>query len=289
MEMIRKIGVSSTAETLNDIKKDILLMKKTTIRFVKIIAVLSVVFYATSMGLLGYFQRSFLYFPTPPIHHGMKEITVDVKDASLKVIVLNEGHENAIVYFGGNGETVALNTPDFEKQYKDYTVYLVNYRGYGGSSGSPTEKALYDDALLIYDRFKQYHKEIAVFGRSLGSGVATYVASQRNVKKLVLITPYDSVQSIAEERFPIYPISWVLLDKFDSIQRAPDIHSDVLILMGDQDEVISNQHSIRLAKAFPKNEVVIERFSGVGHNNIHEAQRYFSLIKSFLVRQNQHR
>ena len=114
----------------------------------------------------------------------------------VEVIVVNEGKENAALYFGGNAEIVAYHGVELRGKLPDFSVYLVNYRGYGGRSGLPSEGALLDDALLIYDRIVERHISVDIVGRSLGSGVATHVASLRPVEKMVLITPYDSIRAM---------------------------------------------------------------------------------------------
>lgn len=239
--------------------------------------------YMIALAVLAYFQRSFLYFPTPSVQHGMKEIDLHVKEATLKVIVLNEGRKKAILYFGGNAEVLAGNIASFGAHFKDHTLYLAHYRGYGGSSGVPTEQSLYEDALVLYDIFKKSHDEVAVVGRSIGSGVATYLASKRDVKKLVLITPFDSVEKLAQERFPIFPIGLILQDKYDSLSRAGSIRAHVCILIAQKDEIVPNENSIRLYRGFDPAKVSQSVFEDVGHNDIHRAKAYFSTIEHFLM------
>ena len=256
--------------------------QKLFLKFMKQIIVVLLVCYIISIGLLAYFQRSFIYLPSADINHGLKEIAVDVENAKLKIIVLNEGHENAILYFGGNAEGVYANSDNFLEHFKDYTIYLVNYRGYGGSSGEPSEESIYDDALLIYDKLTSKHKNISIIGRSLGSGVATYVSSKRNVRKLILITPFDSIENIAKEKFPFYPIELILSDKYDSIDRAKYIKAKTLILMAKNDTLIPNKNSIKLYNAFALLKAQKQIFNGVGHNDIQMADGYFFAIEKFL-------
>lgn len=256
--------------------------QKLFLKLTKQIVVLILICYIISIGLLTYFQRSFIYLPSADINHGLKEIAVNVEDTKLKIIVLNEGHENAILYFGGNAEGVYANSDNFLEHFKDYTIYLVNYRGYGGSGGEPSEQYIYDDALLVYDQLTSKHKNISIIGRSLGSGVATYVSSKRNVKKLILITPFDSIENLAKEKFPIYPIGLILLDKYDSISRAKYIKAQTLILMAKNDTLIPNENSIKLYNAFMPSKIHKQIFNGFGHNDIQMADGYFFAMERFL-------
>ncbi|MCK5687871.1 alpha/beta hydrolase, partial [Myxococcota bacterium] len=90
-------------------------------------------------ALLFLSQRKFIYFPTSAIKHGYPEEIFKTGTESIVVAVVNGGREKALLYFGGNAEEVIYNAPDFAKIFAEHTVYLVNYRGYGGSSGQPTE------------------------------------------------------------------------------------------------------------------------------------------------------
>ena len=228
------------------------------------------------------FQRNLLYFPTPKIDHGFSEIVFENEKETLRVVVLNQGNEQAIIYFGGNAEAVAVNAQEFAKLYPDRSIYLVNYRGYGGSTGSPSEAGIYSDALTVFDQLSLQHSDIAIIGRSLGSGVATYIAVNRNIDKLVLITPFDSVQNVAQRQFLIYPAFLLLLDKYDSLHRAHQIKSETLILIAERDEVIDIKHTENLINAFPAALLTVETIKKTGHNSISTDTRYYNLLRDFI-------
>jgi pimeloyl-ACP methyl ester carboxylesterase len=113
--------------------------------------------------------------------------------------------------------------PALSVAFPDRAIYLLHYRGYGGSSGTPSEKALFADALTLFDEVRTKHSSVDVVGRSLGSGVAVYVASLRPVARLVLVTPFDSLEGLAALRFPYVPVKWLLRDKFESWRFAPQV------------------------------------------------------------------
>lgn len=234
--------------------------------------------------VLYYFQRNFLYFPTPPPAQNLNtEIFIPEENISLNVIVLNPGKSNAILYFGGNAEPVEYNAPHFIEAFTDHTVYLVNYRGYGGSSGTPTEKGIFSDALFLYDILARRHERISSIGRSLGSGVSAYLASTRKIDKLGLITPYDSVQSIAQSRFPLFPAVLLVKDKYASIDRVKNIHADVLMILAEQDDVIPASHSLNLADAFPEQQIQVHTLENTHHNNLSERSKFYVLLKAFFT------
>jgi len=236
------------------------------------------------LGLLLFLlQRNFMYFPTPEYpYRGVNNILIQSGEDRILTWVLNENQSGAIIYFGGNAEGVENNIPLFNGAFPDHTMFLVNYRGYGGSSGSPSESALFQDAINIYDKLDKEYDRISVIGRSLGSGVATYLAAHRKVDKLVLVTPYDSVVNVARARFPIYPISFMLKDRFDSLQWVKQIDSQTIILIAEFDEVIPTRHAHNLAAAFPPNQLTVEILSAASHNTVSDQPRYMEILEDFL-------
>ena len=232
-------------------------------------------------SILFFYQRKLIYFPTPIIPHVYENIQLTHNNIELNVIVLNKGKKEAIIYFGGNAEAVVYNAPHFLDIFPDYTVYLINYRGYGGSTGQPNEKGFFSDALFLFDKVLIEHSKISVVGRSLGSGVATFLASKRSVKKLVLITPFDSVTSLAQRKFIIFPVFLMLLDKYDSIIRVKDIKAEVNVIIADNDEVISKAHSQRLIDEFDLHQISVNIISDSGHNDISEKEKYYKILKDF--------
>lgn len=233
------------------------------------------------LGLYLYIeQRSFIYFPVKSTHAGLNERIFENDRHAIKVAVLNDGKRKAIIYFGGNAENVEYNSESFLALFPEYTVYLVKYRGYGGSTGLPSEEAIYSDAIHIHDSINQTHDEVSLIGRSLGSAVATYVASRREIEKLVLITPFDSMQNLAQSQFPIYPMGILLKDKYDSYGRAKDISAQTLVIAAENDRVIKMSHTRRLIEGFTK-EVLFHVIEEAGHNNISSHPRYHGILGDF--------
>jgi len=227
-------------------------------------------------------QRDFLYYPVDSIKHTLDQEVFKNDDESITTTVLNKGNINAIIYFGGNAETVDYNAESFSAIFPKHTVFLVKYRGYGGSSGIPEEEGIYSDALYIFDKVKLKYKSVSIIGRSLGSSVATLVASKRNINKLVLITPFDSIQDMAQEQFPIYPMSLLLKDKYDSLSRVNSITAETLVIAAENDQVIGKNHTGRLVNAFPSSQITLEIIKGKGHNDISNSKKYYGLLGQFI-------
>ncbi len=249
---------------------------------VKKLSILLLLVYV-GVGLFLYLnQRNFLYFPTPNISTAYSTMTIDNGSVTINVIILNEGHNNAILYFGGNAESMAQSADYIAKQFSNFTVYLMDYRGYGASTGEASEKALYSDALKLYDTIKVKHKRISVGGRSLGSGIATYVASQREVSKLALITPFDSIVNVAQNRYPLYPAALLLKDKYDSIERVKDIKAQTLVIFADRDRVVPMESTRKLIDAFDKQLLTVIIIKNRGHIDISSDKRYYKSVQDFI-------
>jgi fermentation-respiration switch protein FrsA (DUF1100 family) len=149
-------------------------------------------------------------------------------------------------------------------------VLLLSYRGYSGNAGSPTEEGLYADARAALDWLEQRGvaaASIVLYGISLGSGVATKMAAEREVGAVVLEAPYTSTVDVAAFRFPIVPVTWLMEDRFESLARIKAITEPVLVMHGDRDSVIPQRFGRRLFDAanMPK-----EGFwpMGLGHDDI---------------------
>jgi hypothetical protein len=126
------------------------------------------------------------------------------------------------------------------------------------------------------------HARVAVIGRSLGSGVAVHLATVRDVSKLALVTPYDSIVRVAQRHFAIVPVSWLLKDTFDSLAKAPRVRAPVLVLVAERDRVIPRAHSERLAGAFPSGQVELRDIAGTNHDSISSSPEYFRALTAFL-------
>ena len=235
------------------------------------------------MGVFLYVnQRDFLYFPTPNTPTAYKNMILPNEELNINIIVLNEGYENAILYFGGNAESMAQSSDYIAQQFPTFTIYLLDYRGYGGSDGEATEEGLYSDALKLYDTISPKHNRISIGGRSLGSGIATYVAAHREVSKLALITPFDSIEHVAQGRYPIYPISLLLDDKYDSLSRVKNIKAETFIVLAQNDNVIPKESAQQLIDAFNPKQLKVTIIKDRGHIDISSDARYYKIMQDFI-------
>lgn len=230
--------------------------------------------------LLFAFQRSLIYFPHPVSTAGRAAtISLSVDGAEVLVTARALGGANALLYFGGNAEDVSYNLPSLSTAFPDHAIYLPHYRGYGGSSGTPTESALFADALALYDKLRAEHLNIVVVGRSLGSGVAVYLASRRPVARLVLVTPFDSLQDLAARHYPYFPVRWLLLDRYESSKYAAQVTAPTLLIAAEHDEIIPRASTALLVNRFRGGIAALKVVAGARHNTISESPEYIALLK----------
>jgi len=231
-------------------------------------------------GLLFVVQRSLIYFPQPGSgKEGMTTITLPTANARVLVSTRPMDGPRALLYFGGNAEDVSFSMPDLSAAFPNHAIYLMHYRGYGGSSGTPSEKGLLADALTLFDEVYPKHSTVEVVGRSLGSGIAVYVASLRPVARLVLITPYDSLLEVAALQYPYVPVRWLLLDKFESWRFAPHVTAPTLIIAAEHDELVPRANTELLHSRFKSGLISFKVVSGTGHNSISASREYVQLLK----------
>ena len=227
-----------------------------------------------------YFQQgALLYMPQPRAmtdpHHTLP-LTTDAGSTLITTAVQTTG--KAVIYFGGNGEDVSRNLSVFRKIFPDRSLYLMHYRGYGGSDGAPSEQGITRDAAKLYDLVSQQNKDIVLIGRSLGSGVATRLASTRAPSRLILVTPYSSVEDVASERYWGFPVSLLLKDKYESWRYASSVTASTAILVADNDAIIPLHSSIKLLNHFKQGLAQLYTFEGAGHASISTSQQYYELL-----------
>ena len=230
-------------------------------------------------------QDRLLYLPTPEVAYpGGRALSIARGAVTLRVWELHGAARPALIYFGGNAEDVGANIADFDAAFPARAVYLVNYRGYGGSTGRPSEAALTADAEAIYDSLRARHDPIAIIGRSLGSGVAVALAAHRPVERLILVTPFDSIAGVAADHFPWLPLRALLRDRYDSVRRIGEVHAPTLVVVAEHDEVVYRARSDALIAAIapPLRHTVM--VAGATHNDVSFHPLYLHSLSAFLYR-----
>jgi len=253
-------------------------------RSLLILALLVATAYLSLCAWLFFTQRSQIYFPVPESNPpGAQSIRLQSGDATLKIWVIERPGPRAVVYFGGNAEDVSANLASFASAFPEHSLYLVNYRGYGGSTGSPSESALVADANAVYDHLHGRYPEISVMGRSLGTGIAVQLAASRELRRLVLVTPSDSLANVAGAHFPMFPVAFLMRDRYDSVNRVRAIRTPVLAVIAGDDEIIPRARSEALVNSFPQSQIRVTLLDGATHNSIDLYPGYLRAVGDFLT------
>lgn len=234
-----------------------------------------------ALGAVVYFgQRGMMYFPdqlrTPPEDVGLPEakeeqiVTPDGETILVWHIPPRDETKPVVVYFHGNGGALRLRIRRFAAlAAQGIGVVGVSYRGYGGSTGSPSEDGLIIDGIAAYEfAVKRYTAaRVSLWGESLGTGVAVAVASEAPVAKLILETPFTSAADVGALFYPYLPVRFLMRDQFRSDLRIKNVHAPVLVLHGDSDRVVPISLGEKLFEMIPGEKKFV-RFPGGQHYDL---------------------
>ncbi|MDF1880648.1 hypothetical protein JHD50_04905 [Sulfurimonas sp. MAG313] len=253
-------------------------------------------FYAFIMLILFLFQARLFFSPTfyrdeerfKDLEEFLTPLALLSEDDTLLEGILYEplkASTKIILYFGGvQQDSVAL-VDKFARHYPHMPFISYNYRGYGKSEGKASQAKLFIDAMLIYDdlivRYNYKPEDIILMGYSLGSGVASFLGSQRQVKEIMLMAPYDSVHSVLKKRYPFSGIGWILKEKFPSIDFVPHINVPIHIYAGSDDKVVNIKHA-KMLKNYVHNLAGFYEYGNLGHNDILFNEDVVKHIKNIL-------
>jgi uncharacterized protein len=214
------------------------------------IAAVLICLYVGLAAILYFAQRSMMYFPetihTPPAQAGLaeaEEVTLTASDGERLIawhVAPREG-KPVILYFHGNGGALRYRVERFRKFIGDGVgLVALEYRGYGGSSGSPSEAGLIADAEAAYAFAAARYpaQQLVLWGESLGSGVAVALAAEKPVGRLIMEAPFTSAAAVAATRYWYLPIRLLMKDQFRSDERIENVTAPVLILHGVNDHIV---------------------------------------------------
>ena len=229
------------------------------------LALIAVAAYAGLAAFLFLFQRNFLYVPDttrPQLGElaalGVREVALTTPDG-LSLFAWyrppNAG-KPILLYFHGNGGNVAYRTGRMQRfGGLGYGYLMVEYRGYGGNPGSPSETGFQADtaaALAFLDREGIDPRRLVIYGESLGTGIAVWAATQHKAAALVLEAPFTSIADVAQYAFPYVPARAMVRDRFDSLSRIDQVTAPILFLHGERDTIIPIQFGRALFAAAPE-------------------------------------
>lgn len=256
-------------------------MKKRIIRLITTILAV----YILLCGLLYFFQEKIIFLPQKldknyqfEFEEKFEELTIKTKDGTLLngLLFKAENSKGLIFYLHGNAGNLS-SWGAIAKTYTNlnYDVFLIDYRGYGKSEGKiSSEKQLFEDNQIAYNELKkQYNEsEIVVLGYSIGSGLASKLASTNNPKLLILQAPYYSLTDLMTQQFSFLP-TFILKYKLATNEYLKNCNMPVVLFHGDQDQVIYYASSLKLEREFAK-KVRLITLKGQGHNGMTDNKDY---------------
>ncbi len=256
--------------------------------------VLAVV-YVACVALLYIYQRKLIYHPdarhVAPASVGLagvSEVLIETPDGERLVAWWSPPKDGKAVVldFQGQGGAPSHRAHRILPFVADgYGILTLAYRSYGGSTGRPSESALVADGKLAFDWLRQRGiaaDRIVLFGESLGTGVAVQVAADRPVAGVILDSPYSSLADVAQGRFPLIPVHWLMLDKFESAAHIPRVAAPILMYHGERDTVVPYELGKRLYAAARSPKVLLTIPNG--YHTVPFGDGPWSAIKPFLER-----
>lgn len=267
----------------------------TVLKWLVLAAVLG---YGGLLALMYVFQRRLMYFPDPthtrPASAGLpqaEEVTLTSDDGETLIAwhVAPRNDKPVVIYLQGNAGALNLRGERFTWLTADGTGLLaLCYRGYGGSTGNPSETGLIRDARAAYDFASARYpaKRIVLFGELLGTAVAIALAAERPVAGLILDAPFTSAADIGAAAYPFAPVRWLMRDTFRSDQRIKRVSSPIIVLHGERDRVVPISFGERLF-ALANEPKRLVRFPEGAHLNLDE-HGAAKVVKEFLTEQARH-
>ena len=258
----------------------------------------SVIYYTLGsvvlISLLVYFLQELFIFRPEKLHANFqfkydvpfKEINFDT-DPGVRINGLHfyrEKPKGLVLYLHGNTRSIkgwAKYARDFYRY--DYDVVLVDYRGFGKSTGKRNEKEMLDDMQYVYECLAKEYGEhhLIVYGRSLGSGFAAKIASDNRPRFLILDAPYYNFRQVVERFLPFVPLNYVLRYHLRIDKWIRKVNCPVYIIHGTRDWLIPIRHSEDLQRLMPR-RITLIRIHGGGHNNLPKFPEYHNFIRDIL-------
>jgi pimeloyl-ACP methyl ester carboxylesterase len=224
-----------------------------------------------------YAKQDSLIFPAPqgqvdelPDYAEFAEFKT--KDGTTLKHVRLKGDEGApkIMFFHGNGSLAAF---ELERgrmlQENGFDVLLVEYRGYGGSDGEPSSEAIFADSLETFDWYNAEKSDwIFLYGHSLGTGVASHVAANRDVTSIALEAPFTRLSDLAASKHPIFPVKMLLKHEMDNVDALSSVSAPVIIIHGAKDEVVPIRFGEELYQTLDPEKAKFEPVENANHNSL---------------------
>lgn len=247
------------------------------------------------ISILVYYLQDFFLFKAEKLpadfeffyeNQETEEYSIETRDGA----TLNGLHfkidnpKGVVLYLKGNSKSIkgwGKFAVDFTRN--GYDVVMLDYRGFGKSTGRRTQKALKRDIQVVYNKLRELvpEKYIIVYGRSLGSGLATKLASVNSPRMLILDAPYYSLTKVAGRYAPFMPLSWLMKYPLPTYKWLKYVQCPIHIIHGTDDKLIPYKTSVKLSKIKPKITKLYTIIGG-GHKNLNNFESYHKMLTEIL-------
>jgi alpha-beta hydrolase superfamily lysophospholipase len=258
----------------------------------KLLKIVAIVYVAAGIALY-FLQEKFLFHPKKldaghvfSFDASFRELNLPANGGNINIIqftVPDSICKGIVLYFHGNRQNIIRYAPLASNFTRNgFEVWMMDYPGFGKSTGKRTEQILYDNALRKYElAVKRFSSDsIIIYGKSIGTGIAAQLASVRDCQRLILETPYYSIDALARHYFFMYPVMPLTKYTLPTHHYLKTISAPVTMFHGSRDEVIPFNHARRLKKENPNAELVT--LDKGKHNNLNEFPLYHQKIDSLL-------
>ena len=242
---------------------------------VKQVLVAVVVAYILLGAVLFFSQKGMTYFPSQTSFEQCASFSADQQVVlnEARMYVRGESEDFLVVYHGNAGR--ACDRAHLER-FSNRTLVLVEYPGYGGGEGSPSEKRFQVAVKEVVNWLEQQDpRSVAVLGESLGSSSAAYHATLARVDKLLLVAPFERLAQVARHHYGLFPVTWLLREEHPTADYLASFDNELLVVHGAQDSVIPSW----MSESLSENRVVVE---GAGHNDVYMYREARVAIEEFL-------
>ena len=242
---------------------------------------------------LYFYQRNLLYHPNENNYSG-DQISVDIKKVKIltsdKIELLGWYHEKNIknlktlLFFHGNAGSLENRIHKLNHfKEMDINFLIIAWRGFSGNKGKPSEKGLYDDGQSAINWLKNNgldEKNLILYGESLGTGVATHLAQNKNFAGIILETPFTSMIDAAKTFYPYIPVKLLLKDKFENQKKIKNINSPILIMHGEVDQIVPFSMGKKIYEI--ANEPKYSHFTKYDNHMMEYDEKLILALRSFL-------
>ncbi|PHQ61031.1 MAG: alpha/beta hydrolase [Maribacter sp.] len=248
------------------------------------------------ISVLLYFLQDFLMFKPEKLpkdfqffyeNQEIEEYNIETRDGAIinGLRFRTENPKGIVFYLKGNSKSIkgwGKFAVDFTRH--GYDVLMVDYRGFGKSTGRRTQKAIKRDLQVVYNKIKENvpEKYIILYGRSLGSGFATKLASMNNPRMLILDAPYYSLSKIAKRYLPFMPLSILIKFPMPTYKWLKYVNCPIHIIHGTDDKLIPYRTSVKLSKIKPKT-TTLHTVIGGGHKNLNTFESYHKMLSEIIT------